>query len=81
MLGVASGQTLGFLLRDFRVPSCGVQVVTPYRCNRQADIRDSTSSHGSLLEVGLDWAGRVGILELYLDCCLALENFEAWKVQ
>lgn len=47
----ANGQTFGFLLRDFGVPSSGVKVVTSNCCNRYSDISYSTSSHGRSLLV------------------------------
>ena len=52
-LVTTKGQTLGFLLRDFRIPSSSVEVITSSSDNRQADNRYPTSSHGSFLFVGL----------------------------
>ena len=56
------GQTLGFLLRDFRVPSSSVEVVTSNSDNRQAENRYPTSSHGSFLLVVLLFACEIGLL-------------------
>ena len=58
---ITKGQTFGFLLRDFRIPSSGVEVVTSNSDNRQAENRYPTSSHGSFLLVGLLLACELGI--------------------
>ena len=71
-LVIANRHTLGFLLRDFRVASCSVEVVASDCCDRQADIRNSTSSHGRLLLMKLSIVDIV--VSLGAVCLVKLEK-------